>query len=382
MSLFRGAVEDVPIEAWFNEYIWPMESNLEPEDVYWGALLGLAEMIEGGVTSIADHYFATHEVARAVEQAGTRAALAWTIFDRANAKQQRQRMADFVARWNGAAGGRISAWLGPHSPYVCGRDLLAQVARQAQEFGIGIHIHLAETAQQVEQSLAQYGRTPVAIVYDSGLFAVPTIAAHVAHLREGDMELLREHGVGVACCPKTAMKLGSGVAPVAAMRQAGVTVGVGTDGAASNNTYDILEATRLLALLQKHEMRDPQSMPLAEALSLATRDGARVLGLNGVIGELGIGMQADIALLQIEAVHVHPHHNLVAHLLYSAKASDVDTVLVAGRVLMRERRLLTIDKAQVMREAASRRERLTQRLPERRIQTYPSNEYFDLAPSE
>ncbi|MCU0490786.1 MAG: amidohydrolase [Chloroflexaceae bacterium] len=372
MGLFRGVAEDVLIERWFNDYIWPMESNLTEEDVYWGALLGLAEMIEAGVTTVADHYFAMDEVARAVEQAGTRALLAWAVFGGDGAQERLQDTVAFVERWQDAANGRIRAWLGPHSPYTCEPEFLKQVARQAQALGVGLHIHLSETAEQVRQSLAQHGKTPVAVAHEAGLFAVPTLAAHVAHPEQNDLELLRAGGVAVGSCPKTSMKLGTGVAPVPAMRQVGITVGLGSDGAASNNSYDMLEAARMMALVQKHMAGDPRVLPVSEALALATREGAKALGLGGVTGELREGFQADIVLFRLDAPHLTPQHNLAASLLYSARANDVDTVLVDGRVLMRNRQLLTIDKAQVLREVSERMERLVQRLPNRRIQTYPT----------
>jgi 5-methylthioadenosine/S-adenosylhomocysteine deaminase len=371
MGLFRGVAEDVTIERWFNDLIWPMESNLTDEDVYWGALLGLAEMIEAGVTTVADHYFAMDEVARAVEQAGTRANLAWAIFGGKDANERLEQTVAFVERWNGAAEGRIRAYLGPHSPYTCEHDFLATVARRANELGVGIHIHLSETADQLRQSLAEHKRTPIEVARQAGLFDVPAIAAHAAHLQGDDIAILRDHGVGVASCPKTSMKLGSGVAPVVALRQEGVAVGLGSDGAASNNSYDLLEVTRLMALLQKHEFRNPTVLPIGEALALATSEGARVVGFDQV-GQLRPGFAADIILVRVVQAHLWPHHNPTANLLYSAQASDVDTVLVAGRVLMRDRTLLTIDKQRVLNEVATRMERLSQRIAGRRIQTYPT----------
>jgi 5-methylthioadenosine/S-adenosylhomocysteine deaminase len=372
MGLFRGVAEDVSVERWFNEFIWPMESNLTDEDVYWGAMLGIAEMIEAGVTVVADHYFAMDEVARAVEQAGTRATLAWAVFGGAGASERLESTVAFVERWHGAAGGRIRACLGPHSPYTCEPAFLAEVAKRAHELGVGIHIHLSETAEQVRQSLAHHGKTPIEVAYEAGLFAVPAIAAHAAHLQGDDIALMQAHGVGVASCPKTSMKLGSGVAPVVALQQAGVAVGLGSDGAASNNTYDLLEAARLMALLQKHEARDPHVLPIGAALALATSGGAQVLGLGEKVGQLRPGFAADLVLWRIEQPHTWPQHNLAASLLYSAQASDVDTVLVAGRVLMRQRALVTIDKQRVLREVATRMERLSQRIAGRRIQTYPT----------
>lgn len=370
MALFRGIVEDTPLTDWFNQHIWPMESNLTNEDVYWGTLLGLAEMIESGITCVADHYFAMDEVARAVQQAGVRGLLSWTVFGDTEAEARLQHTVKFVEQWHGADSGRIRTWLGPHAPYTCPPGFLKLVAQQAQYLGVGIHIHLAETQAQLQQSLARHRLTPVAVVHECGLFDVPAIAAHVSHLGPGDLELLRAGGVGVACCPKTALKLGEGVAPVVALRQAGIPVGLGTDGAASNNTYDILEAARLLALFQKHELRDARVLPVGDALALATREGAQVLGLAGITGELQVGLQADIACLRLDGLHLFPPHNLAAHLLYSARTSDIDTVIVAGRVLMRERQLLTIDRVRVQQEVNARIERLVRRQLDRRIQTY------------
>jgi 5-methylthioadenosine/S-adenosylhomocysteine deaminase len=371
MGLFRGAVEDVPIEEWFNGHIWPLETSLTDEDIYWGALLGLAEMIESGVTCVADHYFAMDEVARAVEESGMRANLAWAIFSGPSEEQDLARTARFVERWQGAAGGRISAWLGPHSPYTCTPGFLARVAAEAARLGTGIHIHLAETANQVVQSLAVHGKSPVAVAHAAGLFEVPALAAHVAHTSDADRATLAAQAVAVAVTPKTEMKLGLGVAPVGDLRACGVTVALGSDGAASNNGYDMLEAARLIALLEKHTRRDARALPIGEALALATSEGARALGLAGVTGELREGLQADLVLVRGDAIHTQPGHSWPATLLYSARASDVDTVIVAGRVLMRGRRLLTIDRRRVMREVARRAARLSSRRPDKRIAYYP-----------
>jgi 5-methylthioadenosine/S-adenosylhomocysteine deaminase len=361
MGLFRGVAEDVPIEEWFNGRIWPMETNLTDEDIYWGALLGIAEMIEAGVTAVADHYFAMDEVARAVEESGIRANLAWAVFSGPEEEAGLARSVAFVERWNGAACGRITAWLGPHSNYTCTPQFLARVAAEARRLGVGIHIHLAETADQVTQSLVATGKTPVAVARDAGLFEVPALAAHVAHPNADDIGAMAAHGVAVATTPKTEMKLGIGVTPVGALRARGVAVGLGSDGAASNNGYDMLEAARLIALLEKHSARNARTMPIAEALALATTGGARALGLAGVTGALRPGLAADIVLVRQDGPHAQPVHDHAATLLYSGRAGDVDTVIVAGRVLMRGRRLLTIDRRRVLREATARAARLTGR---------------------
>jgi 5-methylthioadenosine/S-adenosylhomocysteine deaminase len=371
MGLFRGVAEDVPIEEWFNGYIWPMETNLSGEDVYWGALLGFAEMIEAGVTAVADHYFAMDEVARAAADAGLRADLAWTLFSGPDEEAGLARSAAFAEQWHGAADGRITVSLGPHSPYTCTPNFLARVARQARQLGLGAHIHLSETAEQVAQSLAAHGKTPIAVARDAGLFTVPTLAAHVAHPTPADVAIMAAEGVAISVTPKTEMKLGTGVAPVADLCAQGVTVSLGSDGAASNNSYDLLEAARLIALLEKHRTQDARTMPVAQALALITREGARAMGLGGVTGELRVGLAADIVLVRRDAPHAQPLHNPAATLLYSACAADVDTVIVAGRPLMRGRKLLTIDRRRVLREAARRAGRLTARRDDARMAYYP-----------
>lgn len=372
MGLLRGVAEDVPVEEWFNGYIWPMEANLSPEDVYWGALLGLAESIEAGVTCVADHYFAMDQIARAVSEVGLRANLAWTIFSGPAEHATLAQARSFTEQWHGAADGRIRAWLGPHSNYTCTPALLTQVAQTAQQLGVGIHIHLSETADQVAHSLATTGKTPLAVARDAGLFSIPALAAHVAHPRPADLEILAAHGVAVAVTPKTEMKMALGVAPVQTLRARGITVALGSDGAASNNSYEILETARLLALLLKHTSGDARTLPVGEALALATSAGAQALGLAEVTGALRVGLQADIVLLRRDAPHSQPIHNAAASLLYSSHSSDVDTVIVAGRILMRRRKLLTIDRRRVLREVRERAARLTMRRAGQQVAHYPT----------
>jgi len=374
MVLFRGVGEDVRIERWFNDVVWPLEVNLTPEDVYWGALLGLAEMIEAGVTTVADHYFHMDEVARATEQAGTRANLCWAVFGlgvEAPEAKLRETIA-WIERWQGGANGRITAWLGPHAPFTCGEAFLRKVADRARQLGVGAHIHMSETREQVQASLEQTGKTPFEVVRDAGLFEVPTIVAHAAHPTSGDIQIMARAGAGVAHCPKTFLKLACGIAPVLKLREAGIPVGIGSDGAVSNNTLDILEQTRLAAMMQKHEHRSAEVLTVDDALTMACHDGARVLRLDADLGDLAPGKLADLILIRTDSPHMQPMLNVTANVLYSAQASDVDTVICDGRLLMRGRKLLTLDKAAIIREVGQRIDRLTRRVPGHRLQTYPT----------
>ncbi|OJT23774.1 hydrolase [Archangium sp. Cb G35] len=371
MVLFRGLAEDVPIERWFNEFIWPLESNLTEADVYWGAQLGLLEMLEGGVTTVADHYFHMDRVAQAVEEAGTRAHLGWAVFG-SNGLKVLAETAAFAERWRGGAGGRITTCMAPHAPYTCDDGFLRASAGHANRLGIGIHIHAAEEMNQTNASLEKRGLTPIQVLKDTGVLGVPTLIAHGCGLLPQDIELLEKHraSVGIAHAPKTYLKLAMGMTPIRALRRAGIAVGLATDGAVSNNTLDVFESLRLMTMMQKHEAMDPEVMPIPEALDIATRGSAAALGMGDRIGKLAPGYQADIILVDTRGTHWQPPHNLTAGLVYSARASDVHTVMVDGRIIMRERRHLTLDKERILNEVASTMERLAKRVPESRIQSY------------
>lgn len=369
MVIFRGLAEDVSIERWFNEYMWPLESNLQEEDVHWGMLLGLCEMIEAGVTSVADHYFHMDQAAKAVEVAGTRAALGWAVFG-SQGEAMLDRTARFIERWQGAAGGRITTWMAPHAPYTCDDDFLRASARRARELGVGIHIHVAETAGQVEASVERRGVTPIEVLRRTGVLDGPAILAHAVGATPEDIECLARCGAGVAHAPKTYLKLAMGTAPVTALRAAGVPVGLATDGAVSNNTLDIWESMRLMAMTQKQARGAPEVMPLAEVLEIATRGSARVIGLGDRIGAVEPGFLADLILVDMSGTHLQPLHSVTAGLVYAARASDVRTVVVDGRVIMRDRQLLTLDKKEIVEQVGRSMERLAQRVPGRRIQVY------------
>ena len=356
MTLVRGWADDLPLDRWFNERIWVAESALEEEDVYWGAALAAAEMIRSGTVGFADHYFWMNQVAKVVEESGLRATLAWCVFglDEGEIGTDLQGTLEFVQRWQGAADGRIRTVLGPHSPYICSDYFLARTAAVAARLGVGIHIHLSESQEQVDNSLERYDRTPVQVLEANGIFNVPTIAAHCIYLQEWEMrEILAERGVHVVQCPNCHMKLGMGTTPVPELLDCGVNVALGTDGTASNNDLDMLEEARLASLVQKHDRRDPEVLPGDLALRLATQNGARAMGFPES-GVLAPGRPADLVLFDFDKPHLWPRHDLVSNVLYAAKSPDVSDVLVAGRWLMRNRTLLTLDEERIMHEAERR----------------------------
>lgn len=383
MVLFRGVAEDVDVNAWFNDYIWRYETNLTPDDVYWGMKLAAIEMIEAGITTVADHYFFADEIAKACLETGLRAHLAPTIFEPedGDVTPALEMARAFVSRYQnqgkrtdnhantGDDSGRLKVWLGPHSPYLCSSDTLTAVRDLAQELGVGIHLHVSETASQVAMSLDKHGMTPVAYLEQLQLLDVPVLVAHATHATLADIDILAKYVAGVAHCPKTFLKLASGIALVTDMLERGVPVGLGTDGAASNNTLDILEQARLMAMLQKHERQDATILGRRQALEVATSGAAKVLG-EPDLGSLQVGKLADIILLDLEAAHMQPLHDLEAALLYAASARDVRSVFIHGDLLMHERVLTQIDKTEVLGEVIARASRL-RTYSDQRLQTFP-----------
>jgi 5-methylthioadenosine/S-adenosylhomocysteine deaminase len=371
MVLFRGMVEDITLLSWFNDYIWPLESNLTPEDVYWGALLGIAEMIENGVTSVADHYFAMDEVARAVNEAGIRANLCWAVFGHEGISKL-DKTSEFVKTWQHKGDGRITTWLGPHAPYTTGYQFLKLVAVRAKELSVGIHTHVSETKEQVDLSLKENGITPVQMLEDTGVFEVPTLLAHCRFPTENDLTLLAKKDTGIAISPKTYLKMGEPTVLLKPYIDAGIPLGLATDGAASSNSLDIIEQLRLMVLSQKEVAADPTFMTVADALYIAFQGSARVLRLSSDLGVLESGRFADLVLLRQDGVHIFPQHNLAANLIYSSRSSDVDTVICNGKILLQNGQLMTIDKKIVKREIDNRLKRLSERVPNKRIATYPA----------
>ena len=371
MVLWRGMGEDVNIDSWFNDYIWHLEANLEPEDVYWGMQLGLLEMIEAGITAVSDHYWHMDYAARAVEKAGTRALLGQAMFG-SNGLGQIDETAAFAQRWQGQAGGRIRTILAPHAPYTCDDDFLRASAIKAEQIGSGIHIHAAETLAQTRASLEKHGKTPIEVLENCGIFNLPTILAHAVGALPGDLEILAEldQPVGIAHCPKTYAKLAMGYPNLVELRQMGIAVGLGTDGAVSNNTLDLWEAMRLTALGQKQLTANAENLTIPQALTIATGESARVFGQPGDLGDLAPGKLADIILVDLGGTHHLPLNSVTASLVYNARAGDVRTVICDGQVIMRERQHMTLDKDEIMGNILPRMERLRRRENVANIQRY------------
>ena len=357
MTFERGWAEDLPLDRWFNERIWVAESALTEEDVRSGAELAACEMIRAGVVGFNDHYFYMDRVAEVVEKSGMKASLAWCVFGQGADKEVGAELdgtLDFVRRWQGGAGGRIRTVLGPHSTYACPPELLREVARLAREHGLAVHLHTAESKEQVERSKDRHGRTPIAHLADCGVLDGPATLAHALYLTPEDLEILAGcPEVTVARTPVTYMKLAMGTSPVAPLLQAGVGVALGTDGPGSNNDMDLLQVVRIFTLLHKHASANAENMAGDLPLRLATWGGARACGFPEA-GAVVPGASADLILVDLNRPHMRPCHDLVANLVHNAHAGDVTDVLCDGRWLLRDGALLTLDEDRILAEAERR----------------------------
>ncbi len=355
MNLLRGYADDLPLMPWLTERIFPVEARLTGDDVYWGTGLAILEMIASGTTCFADMYFFMDRVAQMVEDAGMRAFLSRGLIG--GAPNGAEALAEGLAlaeAWQGRGDGRITVMLGPHAPYTCPPAYLERVVAAAQELGLGIHIHLAETAGEGEEIRRLYGRSPVAHLERLGVFDVPALAAHCVHLDAADIGILAEKGVGVAHNPVSNLKLGSGIAPLLALRRAGVAVGLGSDGAASTNTLDLFQEIKLAAWLAKGTSGDPAAFGARQALELATVGGAAVLGRAGELGQVRPGFLADLIVLSTDRPHLTPAHDLYSLAAYAATGGDVETVIIAGRVVYSGGEYHTLDRERILREGRTR----------------------------
>jgi 5-methylthioadenosine/S-adenosylhomocysteine deaminase len=368
MSLLRGAAEDCTLEDWFNRHIWRYERALRPDDVYWGTLLGAAEMLLAGVTCAADHYFHMDRAWEAYRKSGMRADLAWAAFGTGQGWERQWAQALEFSRAYARRDPRLTVSLGPHSPYICPESFLRTAAEAAGEMGLKLHIHVAEESRQLERSLRELGLTPVEVLDRAGMLRPGTVLAHAYWATDPDLSLIRERGAGVAHCPKTYLKFGDVHDFLPRALAAGVAVGLGTDGPGSGNSQGIFEAARDAALLAKAARRDARVARIGEVLPLVHR-GGEVLGLAGY-GRLEEGALADLVLLDPRTPAMTPEHDVFANILYSLGERNVHTVIVDGRVLVREGRLVDLDPEELRRKAGEIAARLVRTAGEAPLQSY------------
>ncbi|MFB6105212.1 MAG: amidohydrolase [Halobacteriaceae archaeon] len=358
MTLLRGYADDKPLDAWLREDVWPVEAALEPADVRAGTLLAAVEMIRSGTTTFADMYFEIEAVVDAVAEAGLRARVGHGVVtagkDEAAARADVEESIEVARRFDGAADGRVHTAVMPHSLTTVAEPRLREAVEGARVAGVPVHLHVNETRDEVAPIVDDRGVRPLEYAADVGLLAAGDWVAHAVHVDDTEIDVLADHDAAVVHCPASNMKLASGIAPVPALRDAGVTVALGTDGAASNNDLDMFDELRDAAMLGKLGADDPAAVPAEAAVEMATAAGAAALGIDA--GRIEAGAAADLAVLDLDAPHLTPDHDLVSHLAYATRGSDVRHTICDGVVLMRDRELQGLDVAAIQ-ERATRRAR-------------------------
>lgn len=367
-TLFRGAADDLALINWLTKKIWPMEAAHTAESIYASARLGIAELIRGGTTCALtmETVHHTEAVFAAVEESGFRATVGKCMMDKGDdvpaalREQTEASIAESLAlleRWHGRAGGRIRYCFAPRFAVSCTRELLERVARLSRERGVMVHTHASENKDEIEMVEQETGHRNIEYLQECGLAAPHVVLAHCVHLNDSEMEVLTRTGAHVSHCPSSNLKLGSGFAPIVEMLARGISVSLGADGAPCNNRLDMFSEMRTAALIQK-ALHGAEVLPALTMLRMATIDGARALGLDREIGSIEAGKRADLTLLNLEALHTTPHPDPVSTIVYAAEASDVETVIIDGRVVLREGELTTLDRQAVLQAAKEQSELL------------------------
>lgn len=355
MSLLRGYGDDLALQIWLQEKMWPMEEKFTADDVYWGASLSILEMIKGGTTAFLDMYDQMDQVAKVVEESGIRASLMRGVIGFGSDELRAAKLAEatsFAKEWNGQANGRITTMLSPHAPYTCGPEFIEKFVQAAHDLDLPLHTHMSETKAEVEQNVKDYGLRPVAHLEKLGFFSRPSLVAHAVHLTDEEIEILAKYNVAVAHNPGSNLKLASGVARVPDLLKAGVVVSLATDGPASNNNLDMFEEMRLAALIHKGVSGDPTAVPATEALRMGTEYGAKSIYVEDT-GTLAAGKKADFIAIDLDQAHFLPYSDLISHVVYSASAKDVKHVWVDGKQLLKDGEALTLDEERIKHEAES-----------------------------
>jgi 5-methylthioadenosine/S-adenosylhomocysteine deaminase len=353
MTLFRGLADDLPLDIWLNEHMFPAESRfITPENVKWGTRLACLEMLLSGTTTCCGGYFEEEHVAAAVAQAGLRAVLAQGVIDFPapgvpDPALNVAHAGDYVARWQDRTA-TITPSIFCHSPYTCGADTLTAAKAAAADRGVLFQVHVAETEPERKASLQAHGVSPIQYLDRLGILDENTLVVHAVWTDADDIDIMRRRKVAIAHNPESNMKLAAGIAPVPAFLSAGITVGLGTDGCASNNDLDLFTEMDAAAKIHKAVTLDPTVLEASAVLKMATRDGARAIGLGDVTGSLEPGKQADLIVVNTHRPHLVPLYAPYSHIVYAMRGADVTTVIVGGKILVKDRRPLTLDQERVM----------------------------------
>jgi 5-methylthioadenosine/S-adenosylhomocysteine deaminase len=354
MSLFRGLADDLPLMEWLNQYIFPVESRMDAEFVYTGTLLACAEMIMSGTTTFCDMYLFEDEAATAAKKAGMRCLVGEVLYDfhspnYGTIEKGFEYTETLIQKWEDDP--IVSIAVEPHSLFTCSPSLLKKANELALKYDVPLIIHVAETLNEISEVKKKYDKTPVDHLYSLGLLGSHLIADHCVHLNKREIERISEYGVKVIHNPESNMKLASGIAPVPELLAHGVTVGLGTDGCASNNNLDLLTEMDMAAKLHKINAMDPTVMGAEKVLRMATIEGAKAMGIEDITGSLEVGKKADVILVDTAKPHLTPLYNPYSHLVYSARGNDVSHVVINGQVVMEDRKLTTLNLSEIMERA-------------------------------
>ena len=348
MSIFRGYKDDRKLVDWLENAIFPVEDKLEPNDLYWNSCLSCIEMIKSGTTTCNDMYFGMNKAIEAIEDTGLRAIVAWCLTDN-SIKDKIEQTRKYAKKYN-KENSRITVFSSPHAPYSCSPDTIKMCVDLAKELNTGLHIHLSETLEEEQVIEETYNKRGTEYLKDLGVFDVPVVLAHGIYISDSDMEILKNVKGGISHNPISNCKLSSGICDVTKLRENGIHVGLGTDGIGSATTLDMFEEMKTAAYLQKIKTMEPTSINAYDILKMATIEGAKVLGKENEIGTLEVGKKADIIFIKTDKIHLTPENDIATNIVYSANGADVDTVIVDGKLVMQNRKIMTLDEKEVIKQ--------------------------------
>ena len=349
MSIFRGYKDDRKLMDWLENAIYPVEDKLKPEDIYWNSYLSCLEMIKSGTTTCNDMYFGMNKTVEAIEDTGLRAVVAWCIKDD-SLKDKVQKTKEYAKMYNNNKESKIKIYVSADAPHTCNPDTIRICVNLAKELNTGIHIHLAETLEEEEKIREMYDKRSTEYLNDLDVFDVPVVLAHGIYVSDSDIEILKKIKGGISHNPISNCKLSSGICNVVKLRNNGINIGLGTDGIGSTSTMDMFEEMKTAAYLQKVNTMQPKSIHAYDILKMATIEGAKVLGMEDEIGTIEPGKKADIIFIKTDRIHLCPDNDVCSNIVYSANGSDVDTVMIDGKIIMQNRKMINIDEKEVIKQ--------------------------------
>ena len=348
MSIFRVYKDDKILMDWLENAIFPVDDKLEPDYIYWYSYLSCIEMIKSGTTTCNDMYFGMNKVIESIEDTGLRAVVAWCMTDDAIGDKV-EKTREYAQKYN-VPESRIKIFTSPHAPYSCNPDTIKLCVDLAKELHTGLHIHLSETLAEEKTIYEKYDKRGTEYLNDLGVFDVPVVLAHGIYISDSDIDILKHIKGGISHNPISNCKLSSGICDVVKLRKNGISVGLGTDGIGSTTTLDMFEEMKMASYLQKVKTKIPTSITAYEVLKMATIEGAKVLGLEDEIGTLEVGKKADMIFIKTDKIHLCPENDVCANIAYSANGADVDTVIIDGKVIMQNRKMLHSNEKEVMKQ--------------------------------